>query len=58
MTTELKRLKRRIRYLFSTKYKTSIAPRKAIAEALKTELTNAGIVADDHLLFVMNTVNT
>jgi hypothetical protein len=52
-----KSLQRRIRFLFSTKFKKSIAPRMAIAYHLREELNQLKIHRDDHLLFVMNTIN-
>ena len=44
-----------VKYLSTQpKYKTSIAPRRVMADDLKEELISAGIPTDDHLLFIMN----
>lgn len=51
---ENKKWKRRIRYVFSTRFLTSCAPRTQVASYFKIELNAIGIPEEDHLLFVMN----
>lgn len=57
MKKELNKLKTHIKYLFNSKYKNSICPRKTLARDLNLELLKIGIPPEDHLIFIINIVD-
>ena len=50
-------LRAKVNKLARTKFKSHPAPRKAISEEMKKELTDAGVPFEDHFIFVTNALH-
>lgn len=53
-----KKLKAKVRRLYTEKFGKSCSPATSISSYLKDELNQAGIPKEDHLIFALNSLNT